>query len=261
MAFDVNTQQESVQIKLYTGLADFRPVLINPTKDQLSSIGVNFKEEPSYASVDPDTGDKKVRIDIWGEVLGEVKDNAVKFYSKLTFFLDSTEKLSSTGKYEYINEFGDTAWVEEGVDPSTVYNWYTQSTKNRKAKNGEGLLISFLKKFLSVGKGQIAKIDNINLILDGNIKELAPLFPSNNTRKIQVLLTVKEYDSNFYQNIYSRYFGNAGSTNVKWWKKHLESQTTSIMYQNSLLLKEFDPRGVGSESNEASSSDTIWGGA
>jgi hypothetical protein len=260
MAFDVNTQAESVQVKLYTGLADFRPILINPTKEQLNKIGVNYKEEPSYASVDPATQDKKVRIDIWGEVTSDSKEHAdVKFFSKLSFFLDSSEKLSSTGKFEYINEFGDTGWVEEGVDPSTVYNWYTESTKNRKAKNGEGVLIGFLKKYLSVGKGQIAKIDNINNLLNGDVKELAGLFSLNGTKKIQVLLFVKEYDGNYYQNVYSKYFGNAGSVNTKWWNKHLDGQTNNPMYQNSLQFKEFDPRGVSSDNVEEASSDSVWG--
>lgn len=260
MAFNVDTKQDSSPIKLYTGLADFRPMLINPTKNELNRIGVNFEDEPVYITTD-DNGIKRLRIDIWGEVTGtDIKENEVKFINKLTFFLDNTEKESSTGKYEYINEFGDTCWVEEGTNPNDVYSWFPKSQYLRKAKNGEGLFISFLKGYLSIGRNEIAKIDDINTFLSGNLREVKNFFSPNNDRKIQVLLTIREYDGNYYQTIFSRYFSTPGNTRTKYWKKLLDSQTTKPFYQNSFILKEFDPRVTESSiSSESSDSDSIWG--
>lgn len=254
MAFNAGTPIESP--KIYTGLCDFVPVALNPTKEELASLGINFEKEPSYLDKNSE-GNDRIRLDFWGKVV----INEVISYKKVTFFIENVEKESQSGNYQFINIYGDSAW---GKDQETVlasYSWF-KANGVRKAKSGEADFITFIKRWLSIGRGQEAAIDNFNKLFSGNVDDFKTLLKVNKDRKLQVLLTVTESNDKYYQNIYNKYFGIAGSTNHTYWKKHFDSNTATVNYQNSFSIKEFT--GINNEETDKSSSESnstggFWG--
>ena len=84
-------------------------------------------------------------------------------------------------------------------------------------------------------------IDNISKFFDGNVSELKDIFAKFSDRKIQVLFIVKESSGEWYQNIYARYFNRAGTKSTTYWNKHFTGTTSVPIFQDSYLLKEFNP--------------------
>jgi len=251
MAFEQG--KAPVEYKYYTGLCNFTPVLVNPSKEDLSKYGVNLKEDPSYTD-DSAEGNKRVRVDIWGYL--EISKEERPF-NKVTFFIEDREResVATPGNFQFINEFGDATWGASAEELKGKYDWFGGNSI-RKAKSGEPDLINFIKKLLNIGKNQVAKLDNISALIGGNVKEVAEAISKAGDKRIQVLATIREYDGSFYQSIYNQYFGTAGSKFFKGWQKHLENQIKSPNYQNSLALKEFDPVAISSPSSTESSSDS-----
>jgi hypothetical protein len=246
MGFEVGSNPK--EIKLWTGLETVSVLAINPTKTELEKAGVVVKEEPVYAKVEE--GVRKVRIDVW--VKGGEKSNIL---SKVTFFVEDVEKESQStpGNYQFINEFGDSAWGQSVEEIQGKYDWF-KGEKICRAKSGEADFIVFFKRWLNVGKGQKASIENMTALLSGDLKEFKPLVTTHKDKKAQVLFTVREYEGNWFQSVYNKYFGIAFSTNTTYWKKHLDGSQAVINYQGSLVLQEFNPLSVGegtsSESTE-----------
>lgn len=247
MAFNAGAPIESP--KIYTGLVDFTPVMLNPTKEELASVGVNYEKEPVYLDKSSD-GNNRIRLDVWGKV----KINDVESLKKVTFFIEDTEKASQAGNFQFINIYGDSSWGESAEQITAAYSWF-KANGIRKAKSGEPDFVAFIKRWLSIGRGQEASLDGLNKLFVGNVDDLRNLLKANKDRKLQVLLTVTGKDDKYYQNVYNRYFGIAGSTNLTYWKKHFEGNTATVNYQNSFALKEFVVGG------EEESKDTSTGGA
>lgn len=254
MAFTADTQESSGGFRIFTGLANFKPVMVNPTLAELEVVGINFKEEPSY--VTESDGKKKVRVDIWGQVNAKLNSEEVSFLQKLSFFIENGFTESQAGNKEFINDYGDSCWAKSLEEIDGKYTWF-QNKNIRQAYPGEPLLISFIKRWLSIGRNSIAKFDNITKLVNGDVSELRTLVNTYKTKEVQVLLTVREYEGNYYQNIYNKYFGIPNSTNVKYWKKHLDEQTNKTFYQETLLFKEFNQEAQ--DSSETSFEESIWG--
>lgn len=250
MAFNAGAPIESP--KIFTGLVDFTPVMLNPTKEELASVGINFEKEPVYLDKSSD-GNSRIRLDIWGRV----KINDVESLKKITFFIEDVEKASQAGNFQFINVYGDSTYGESPEKIVEAYSWF-KANGVRKAKSGEPDFVTFIKRWLSIGRGQEASLDGLHKLFVGNVDDLRSLLKTNKDRKLQVLLTVTGKDDKYYQNIYNRYFGIAGSTNLTYWKKHFEGSTSTVNYQNSFALKEFIAGAEEETSKE--SSDTATGG-
>lgn len=250
MAFNAGAPIESP--KIFTGLVDFTPVMLNPTKEELASVGINFEKEPVYLDKSSD-GNSRIRLDIWGRV----KINDVESLKKITFFIEDVEKASQAGNFQFINVYGDAAYGESPEKIVEAYSWF-KANGVRKAKSGEPDFVAFIKRWLSISRGQEASLDGLHKLFVGNVDDLRSLLKTNKDRKLQVLLTVTGKDDKYYQNIYNRYFGIAGSTNLTYWKKHFEGSTSTVNYQNSFALKEFIAGAEEETSKE--SSDTATGG-
>lgn len=250
MAFNAGAPIESP--KIFTGLVDFTPVMLNPTKEELASVGINFEKEPVYLDKSSD-GNSRIRLDIWGRV----KINDVESLKKITFFIEDVEKASQAGNFQFINVYGDSTYGESPEKIVEACSWF-KANGVRKAKSGEPDFVTFIKRWLSIGRGQEASLDGLHKLFVGNVDDLRSLLKTNKDRKLQVLLTVTGKDDKYYQNIYNRYFGIAGSTNLTYWKKHFEGSTSTVNYQNSFALKEFIAGAEEETSKE--SSDTATGG-
>lgn len=240
--------------KIYTGLVDFTPVAINPTKEELNSVGINFEKEPVYLDKSND-GNNRIRLDIWGKVTIE----GIESLKKITFFIEDVEKSSQAGNFQFINAYGASAWGQSAEEVVSSYTWF-KNNGVKKAKSGEADFVAFIKRWLSIGRDQEASLDRLDKLFNGNVEDLKSLIKANKDRKLQVLLTITSSNDKYYQNIYTKYFGIAGSTNLKYWKDHLEKNTSVINYQNNLTLKEFLASDTESDnSTTEEDTDSIWG--
>lgn len=247
MAFDAQKPIEGK--KLFTGLGDVSVEMVNPTLAELQAKGINFKEEPVYTSV-ADAGHKKVRLDIW-------VNNPIAGLNKVVFFLEDFSKESSAGNKQYINDFGQSTWGKTEEDVMARLTWFN-SKGIRLAKSGEPELVDFIKNLLSIGKDTEAGIDKISKLFDGDVSELKDIFAKFNDRKVQVLYIVKESSGEWYQNIYARYFSRAGSKSTGYWNKHFAGSTSLPIFQDSYLLKEFDPLTYATPSVDKGAEADPW---
>lgn len=230
MAFNAGSPVEGK--KLYTGLGDCSIEMVNPTLAELQAKGINFKEEPVYTSI-ADAGHKKVRLDIW-------TNHPIVGLQKVVFFLEDFSKESSAGNQQYINDLGQSTWGKTEEDVMARLKWFN-SKGIRLAKAGEPELVDFIKNLLSIGKDSEAGIDKINKLFDGDVSELKDIFTKFSDRKVQILYIVKETGGEWYQNIYPRYFSRAGNKSTTYWNKHFTGSTNVPIFQDSYVLKEFNP--------------------
>lgn len=236
--------------KIYTGLCDFQIIALNPNAEEAKGIGVTFKEDPTYTSKNEDTGAKKIRLDFWARA--SELDNPVK----IVFFIEDSEKISSTGKPQIINDFGQNSYAES-IEKVLEYTWFRPEGA-RVSSIGECELVDFLKAWLSIGKDSKVKIDSISKLVGGDLSEIAPLIGKYADRKVQALLIAKESKGEWYQNVYTRFFSRGGNKTRTWWQKHLDGSQSTLFYQNSLTLKEFNPLTTESTDTEEATTNP-WG--
>ena len=255
MAFDVGS--ESKPRKLFTGLADVQVIAINPTQAEAGKLGLTFKEEPTYMGVNDETNAKKIRLDFW------VKATAMDYPTKMTLFVEDTAQVSSTGKSRFINDYGQNTYAEAEQNvldlESKGRKWFKPDGL-RVARVGECELVEFIRAWMSIGQEGKARIDSISKLVNGDLSEIKPLITRYAERKVQLLLTVREYEGNWFQNVYSRYFSRAGNTKTLYWDTHIKGVQTKPMFQDSFKLQEFDPLSVQPDAapNAPTAIDTPW---
>lgn len=254
MAFESNTASNYSE-KIYTGLASMNVIAVNPTLVEASNLKLPIKEEQNYLTTDSESNKTRLRVDFWLKST-EVNPNIV---TKVTFFLENvnSESKLTPGLFQFINEKGETVWATSIEEASSKYEWF-KGEKIRKSFVGEADLIGFIKSWLSIGRNNIAELDNPKALFQGNVNELKSLVANNNEAKVQVLLTVREYEGNYYQNVYNRYFARGSNTSTKYWKLHLDKSSANINYQNSFKLQEFNPLEVTEDSSPQISEESIF---
>lgn len=246
MGFNSNPSDEKVfkEIKLYTGIANVKVVSINPTKKGLEKLGYKPQNDPVYLTSEPIEGQegekKKLRLDF--HLVGESPEGD-KIMTKVAFFLEDEYRLNKDKtKSEWINDFGRTAWSEEGSpeDAPTGLTWFKHETA-RQAFIGEADLHLFLINWLNIGPDDEAKMDNFKALFAEDYSEINGLLKGNKDNEIRVLLNVREGK---YQSVYSRYFDRASNKRTNYWASHIKSQTDGGFamkedYQNSFSFKEW----------------------
>lgn len=200
MAITGNSSTEKTvrEKTLYTGLADCKVLAINPTLKELNDLEIGLQQEPQYIG-----DDGRVRLDFWVETQNE---EAIK--TKLSLWIEPEHKVSQTGKPQWINKYGKTAWantIEETND-------YFLRDGVRHAFTGEEDLHKFLQAFLNVvydtknKKYDDCQIDNMDKLFRGDFSELKNILTIFGDNTIRLLFGVKTTDSGTYQNVYNKFF-------------------------------------------------------
>lgn len=236
----INANNSNVKVVgggLYTGIANLRVTMINPTSDEMKKVGMNPKNDPVYLSED-NNGIKKIRIDIF------TIQESEKIFPKMAFFIEGKVRTNKDGnKIEWINKFGNSAWSTDitGQTPPQ-YDWFKLDGA-RPALVGEVQLTNFIKNWANVDLKSQAYLDDPMALTTGNLTELKALFAAIPNNEIQCLLGVKD---NKYQDVYTGYFDRANRMALDQWKKHLEKDGNEYKanYQGSL---KFQPYQGGAE--------------
>ncbi len=211
MAMKINDSSKKVlkDFSTYKGVCPVKVYAGNPTLAELQELGMNFNSEPEYVS-ETDTGEAKVRIDF---IVGNDK-----LKTKLTFFLEDRERVSKNGKFEFINNLGQSSWGEtlEEVLSRTGRggNTWFNELGARKALVGEAQLMQFLADWLNIdtNAGDEVYLENLPALFKGDFSELKKYVKEADSNRVYVLLTVNEKDGKFYQNVYNGAFARASFT-------------------------------------------------
>lgn len=246
MAFKGQEGNKVVQKEreLWTGIIPVKVVAINPSLDQMHKMGLSeTPNEPIYVTDKTDDAGnayKMIRIDVW------VENEAFGIKTKLAIFTENRLSTSlDTGKVEYINDFGRTAWAPPDTVPQD--KWF-KDKGTRVAYRGEGQLIKFMEAWLNADteKDELA-VDNWKAIFTGDFSELAaliPLFGTKNTLKVMLMVTVTS-DSKYFQGVYPKYFARWNNDSTNGWANFVNKANNQKKKMNlpngfwSLELKKF----------------------
>jgi len=265
MAVTGNAGEVKVQKEFKTiyGIAPFKVVAINPSMDQLISLGINAQKEPEYIK------DDKARIEIWMESqLPKTKVEGVdksleelgiekQLVHKLTVFVSDKNKGKSDGSTTtWINSFGSICSTPAGSNPSASW-WKSQG--EHIAREGEIELIKFIRAWVNAGGGDEVSIDNWDLLVKGNIKELKDIlttFKDNIVRSMISVTTSK--DGKTYSAIDQQHHEPWNIVGLTNWAKSFNGNPPKAGKYISFTLKEFvatepTPTADAAPTSEASS--------
>lgn len=251
----VRKQEEIGEVKRFTGMAPFLVKFINPSLEELKSIGVTYlQSEPTY--VTEKDGVQGLRIDIWLQNTegvnytenGEVKNSGV-LTRKTSIFLENTDAKASTGKVKVMNDLLQNSWSDsiEALVENEKMHWFSKNHNMRLAKIGEVELLTFFQKLLNLKTGYKDDLgDEVKFttpfakIVAGDLKELRGYIKAANEagNGLRFLLGVKiTDDGKKYDDIYMKYYQSAKNSKTTYMEKALVEQEFKSDYQGSLTFQ------------------------
>ena len=254
MAIASNNSEQEVSgggIPLYVGIAPVSVVAVNPTQAELSVLGVNFKEEPSYTVSFPgQDGEVQdyIKATFW------VKHTEPDFLTRVEVLLQSKIRVSKAGdKSMWTNNRGQISWSD--TDPSAKYDWYNGEGV-RKAYVGEDTLLSFIKAWANVGSGDDCYLESIDDIVKGDMAELQQLVEGLSDNQVRVLLGVKDEK---YQQVYTKHFGRLKPKRDDLFVKELNGDygAFNAEFSADLLLGKYTPGVVTPDASGTTDTATV----
>ena len=261
MGFNANNSNDAVvtDIKLYTGLTLAKVVAINPTKEQLSKIGIETEEEPNYVGKPDENGNKTIYVDFYLQI-GEKDEKGelfIKRPQKLRFFLTEAFRVSRKGTNQIIDAAGRTAYIDPENEEHDYarFKWIDRPSA-RPCYVGEDRLTQFLINWLNIKPGDNARLESPEKLFNGDLSELNGIFKAFSSNEVRVMLTVHTtQDSKRFQNIYSNYFDRASNESYTYWEKHFRENGEKFQDDYSFEFTEFKPVTPSDAAQPASSTD------
>jgi hypothetical protein len=239
MAVGANNSNVQVINSLWTGVVPMRIVAINPTQDEMKTMGMNAQKEPEYKTQvdakDNVPAHTKFRIDLY------LQNDQNKIKAKLSIWLEATPRVSQKGSNQYINNKGQYAYPKKG-ETQINYDWFSKDGL-REAYIGEDTLIDFTKAWLNVDFNSNCSYDTIAKMVEGDISELVSYWKQFKGNEVRVLLGVVEKDNKHYQAVYSKYFGRYTQLNFDGFRTSLEGEYGAFKgadYQDDLHLRPYE---------------------
>ena len=264
-------EENVIERKLYLGMENFHPVAVNPTKQELIDMGINATEEPVYVQkVKRDfdkSGTEKEYEQVSIRVFLDNKDENNRIRTQVSFNIVRDFRLSQSGKYEVLNKYGTSTWLEEkfigaGDLPANM-QWYLNEDV-KKALRGEALLVEFIKALYNLPyindkstqdtkeKGVAVLTDaDLDKLFKGDFSDMRKLIAVNaKDQKVGFLLGVRNVEGNWRQNLFVRspqksYVAKTNKTE-RLVKDVIDAQENgayadAIFDLNNTKLKEFNP--------------------
>tara|TARA_B110000858_G_scaffold131956_1_gene150081 strand:+ start:2440 stop:3237 length:798 start_codon:yes stop_codon:yes gene_type:complete len=197
-------------VELWSGITNMKVLAVNPTLAELNAMEVNAKTEPNY----------KVEFSgqAYNKVVFWIGNNDTKV--KAEILMASEVRTSKTGKFQWINKFGQSCWA----DAEPAYDWF-KSDGQHKCLIGEETLIKFMIAWANVLKGGEVSLDTMANIAAGDVTELRSYIEVLKQNEIKVLVGVKDGK---YQSVYSKYFGKASINRTDYFVNELNKDFGSF---------------------------------
>lgn len=219
-------------IPLYCGVATVNIIAVNPTMGELHALGINVKSEQNYNGVL--MGERVLnKLTFW------VHNKEHEFTTRFDILVQPEERPESrTGKFQWINKFGQTAWGKE--NPSSQYEWF-KNEGVRRSYVGEEMLIDFMRAWANVGRDGECAIDDIAAVTNGNVTELKQYVTALKDNRLRLLMGVKD---DKYQTVYTKHFGREKPRRDDLFIKALNEDYGDFRADydpNDLTLKRYEP--------------------
>lgn len=219
MAIKINNSNDSVinQITLYTGLANVKVALINPTKAELSSfLGADIKDEPNYKDLDLQNDGNLLNKVVFHILVdkqpakhrnGEIKPVTIK--SRIEILVKNEVRKSKTGKTQFVNAKGNFAWSDslEVLNGNENMKWFTDAGGIREAKVGEEQLTSLIMNWVNHDPKNNFELSDVGKICSADVSELNGYLKAGADKNMfTVYLDVSSKDDKDYQIVYGKCF-------------------------------------------------------
>lgn len=214
---------------ILTGLAFGVPVFVNPTQDQLKSVGFENAKEPTYEFTKD--GEQSTKIDIWLKVpyrdeevgISQIVANDTKYkYVAFTVWSNYRENKYDKGTFMVSPASCKNEWWPDNDRTKVKYPKFPPNDPGIKTGVGrEREVYQFIDTWLSldVTKSLYGITTPFTSMLKGNWKEINDMFKANLTRTdraprgVKVLLGAREHEGNVYQDVYTAAVLGEGVTN------------------------------------------------
>lgn len=212
----VTTQKREDNFKKFVGFVEGDVIAVNPTMDELNSMGFNVDKEPEYLKEVDD-----IEKDADGNEISKKTINqlTIAFYIKnkkapfqifnTRFFLkDKIRMNKDKTKKQYINSQGTSSWAS---DQSLLPEFLTKNGQTiREAYDGEADFYEFVRKWLNQAdfKADYEIYFPWKDLMRGKIKEIKDLINDESAGSVMCPLTVRVTDDGKeYQQIFNKGIG------------------------------------------------------
>jgi len=217
---------------LHTGLVNATPVAVQPTQEELANLFGTEVKEPKY--VFGNNGNEGTRMDIYMKI----KESGS--IVKTSFFLSNRERKSLAGKPLWINNQGQTVWINEPSDLDEIgRKYFNLDSPYRVSRQGEAELVQYLLALDMVSPNNSSTEAKLPYNWDEIVEN--PQVMSNGIMATQNhVLALLGVQNGAYQSIFSGYFQAAtGTLNVKSWQNALSNGWKN--HEWSFPYKEYTP--------------------
>jgi|SRR6056297_3371882 len=250
---DNHKESEIQERKLYTGIAEFKVIAVNPDKKQLEEIqDRELENEPEYTGT-TESGKPKVRLDFYIEsVDGKIR-------TKFPIWVSGDKVLSRAENKQFINRKLQSTYAKSKDDLAQNENmtWFDLETA-REAYEGEVELYDFIAKITNAETGKDADLEfeDIKAIIKGDVSELKAIVEKLG-KTVRLMLGVKDGK---YQDVFRKYVQRGHIKGTKTMIKYVADEDYGFQsdYQNSLELQEYAPTEVAEK--EYAEDETVYKG-
>lgn len=200
MAIEFNTSDKEVIAvkKLYTGISNMLVVAVNPTMEEAAALGIKMQQEPIY--VTEQDGVTSARIEF------HLRNPEKNINTKVVYWLKDKNRVSKSGKTQYINKYGKTAWATD--KDALGANEYFINEGTREAFDGEEAFVDvFIRNWANAEFNTAAKkystiLPETTKFFKGDFSELKNILKAIPHNGVRVLLGVKDGK---YQDVYTKH--------------------------------------------------------
>lgn len=180
---NVKTKKAQGTGEMQVGLAVVKPLLFNPTKEELSEfLGRNVQKDIVYAA--SDNGVKRLQLDVWVEAV------LTGFKYRIPIFLKNEQLINTNKQVRFVDKVGNTTYWISGKEklPSFMVN-----NEAWQARKGEVELYKFLKAFTDEMERDDAEDRKLDwdVLLSGDVSELKELVGGPYASDVLALLTIR----------------------------------------------------------------------
>lgn len=242
MAIQSNPSDQAVVsgLKLFTGIGEFKVVAVNPSLDELHAMGVMLQSEPKY--------DVEINGDNFKKVVFWLKNEDVT--TSCEVLITPGEWVSQSGKVKCYNRIGQDQWLEKGpdgsFDTSNCPEWIKEKDTFYAIPRGMDTVTEFVKAWANVENGGEIKLDTVDKIANGDVKELRELVKSLAGNSVRALAYVRDEK---YQAVYTRHFGRVNPKRNDLFIKEMNKDYGAVKGEYTIEWQKYEPSEVQADTS------------
>ena len=237
MAIQSNPSDQAVVsgLKLFTGIGEFKVVAVNPTLEQLHGMNVMLQSEPKY--------DVEINGDNFKKIVFWLRNEDVT--TSCEILVTPGEWVSQSGKVKCYNRIGQDQWLEKGpdgsFDTSNCPEWIKEKDTFYAIPRGMDTVTEFVKAWANVENGGEIKLDTVDKVANGDVKELRELVKVLANNSVRALVYVRDEK---YQAVYTRHFGRVNPKRNDLFIKEMNKDYGAVKGEYTIEWQKYEPSEI-----------------